>query len=149
MIDVGDIPSGTWRGEVLTHAALASDGGSAAYGIGTEAQRFRAPQACVIIGVDWEPTGANQVASTAASYRRFTAYNASTDGSGTAVLASMNLSVSLASNAVRALTLQSATASLTVAAGEIVAVSHITVGGNHNQGTVVVAGAAHIKFRPI
>jgi len=33
-VAIGDIPEGTLRAEVITHAALASDGGSAAYGIG-------------------------------------------------------------------------------------------------------------------
>lgn len=149
MMEIGDIPSGTWRGEVITHAALASDGGSAAYGVGTDAQRFRVPQAAIILGADWEPTGANQVASQSASYRRITLYDASTDGAGTVVLGSVNMSASLASNSTRAFTMQTVTASLTVPAGQIIAVSQISVGGNHSQGMVLRAGAVHVKFRPI
>jgi gamma-glutamyltranspeptidase len=148
-MEIGDIPSGSWRGEFVTHASLASNGASAAYGIGTDAQRFRVPQAGIIIGADWEATGASQAATVSTSYRRFTVYNASTDGSGTAVLGSLNLSATLASNATRAFTMQSSTASLTVPAGAIIAVSQTTVGGNDSNGTVVVAGGVHIKFRPI
>lgn len=148
VFDIGDIPSGSLRGEVISHAALASDGASAAYGIGTDAQRFRVRQAAVIVGCDWEPTGANQVATKTASYRRLTIYNASTDGSGTVVLGSLNLSASLASNAVRALTMN-AFASITVPANTLCAISQVSVGGNESNGTVVVAGIFHIHYRPI
>lgn len=149
VMEIGDIPSGTWRGEVLTHSSAASDGGSAAYGIGTDSQRFRLPQAGYILGAYWEPTGANSACTKTASYRLLQLYNASTDGSGTAVLGSLALSATLVSNSQRALTMQTATASLTAAANTLIAVSHISVGGNEANGTVLVAGAFHILWRPI
>lgn len=148
-MDIGDIPSGSWRGEFISHASLASNAASAAYGVGTDAQRFRVPQDAVILGAQWEATGASQAATVSDSYRRFTVYNASTDGSGTAVLGSMNLSATLASNATRDFTMQTATSLLTVPAGAVIAVSQVTVGGNENGGTIVVAGGVHIIWRPI
>ena len=148
-VAIGDIPEGTLRAEVITHAALASNGGSAAYGIGTDAQRFRMPQAGIILGCDWEPTGGNQANSKTASYRQLKLYNGSTNGAGTVVLGSLNMSATLASNNMRAMTMQTNTASLTAAAGELIAVSHISVGGNDTMGTVLVAGVFHIKWRPI
>jgi hypothetical protein len=148
-MDIGDIPSGTWRGEVLTAAALASNGASNALGIGTDAQRFRLPQDGVIVGVAFEPTGANQVASSSLSYRNYVVYNGSTDGAGTVVLGSLSMSTSVASNVRRAFTLQTATASLTADANDIIAISQTTVGGDETDGTVVVAGAFHINWRPL
>lgn len=149
MQDIGDIPSGSWRGEFISHASIASNGASAAYGIGTDAQRFRVPQDSIVLGAEWEATGASQAASVSGSYRRFTAYNGGTGGAGTAVLGSLNLSATLAADATRAFTMQTATSLLTVPAGAIIAVSQTTVGGNESNGSVVVAGGVHIKFRPI
>jgi hypothetical protein len=83
------------------------------------------------------------------SYRRWTVYNASTNGTNTAVLGSLNLSATLASNAIRAFTMQTATSLLTVPAGALVAISQTTVGANEANGTVNVAGGVHVLWRPI
>lgn len=149
IFEYGDIPSGTLRGEVITAAAIASNGASAAYGIGTNAQRFRAPQDLIVLGAYFEAVGASQAATISNSFRRYTVYNGASGGGGTVVLGSLNLSATLASNTVRDFTMQTATSAVTVAAGEIVAVSQITVGGDHSNGTVVVAAALGINYRPL
>jgi hypothetical protein len=146
---LGDIPSGSLRSHYVSHASIASNGASSAFGVGTDQLRWRAPQACIILGAQWEAVGASQAATVSDSYRRFTVYNASTDGTGTAVLGSLNLSATLASNGTRAFTMQTATSLLTVPSGALIAVSQTTVGGNDNGGTIVVAGGIHINYRPI
>lgn len=148
-MELGDIPSGSLRAHYISHASIASDGASAASGIGTDQRRWRAPQECIILGAQWEAVGASQAATVSDSYRRFTVYNGSTDGAGTAVLGSLNLSATLASNGTRAFTMQTATSLLTVPAGALIAVSQVTVGGNHNGGTIVVAGGIHVIWKPI
>lgn len=146
---LGDIPSGSLRAHYVSFASLASDGASSAFGIGTDQLRWRAPQAAIIVGAQWEAVGASQAATKTASYRRWTVYNGSTDGTGTAVLGSLNLSATLASNATRAFTMQTATSLLTVPAGALVAISQTTVGANEANGTVNVAGGVHVLWRPI
>ena len=152
-VAIGDIPEGTWRGEVITHAALASDGGSAQYGVGNDAQRFRMPQAGLIIGADYEPYGANEVSGVLTdSYRRYDLINAGTGGAGTDVLGSISLNSAggtQLSNVTRAFAMNAASSSNTAAEGEIIAVQQVTLGGDHSVGTVNKAAAVHIHWRPI
>lgn len=142
---LGDIPSGAIHGTVISHASVASNGaGAALRNIG--AGIFRAPQNLTIVAAWWEPTGADNSATTTGSYRRLSVINAGNDGTGTTVLASLNLTASLASNTTRALTLA---ATPTVSQGQVIAASHTTVGGDHANGTVLQAGNFHIMVRPI
>lgn len=142
---LGDIPSGALHGPNLTHASAATDAAAASVGnIGT--QIWRAPQDITIVSAWHEPTGADQPAADAASYRQFSLLCGSTDGTGTRVLASANLTASQASNTTRALTMA---ASPTVARGQNVYGAYgATVGGTH-AGTVVRAGHYSFSYRPI
>ena len=143
---LGDIPSGALLGVQITHASVASDGAGtllAAIGVGV----WRAPQNIRIIDAWWEPTGADNATAQAASYRRVDLDNGGADGTGTTVLASINLTASLASNTTRALTLATTP---TVSKGSIVCASiGATVGGAHASGTLVRAGQFHFTYRPI
>ena len=142
---LGDQPSGANVRTVQTLASVASNGANAIAGsIG--AGIFRAPQALQLDSAWFEPTGADSAAANASSYRQLTVINAGQDGTGTTVLASLNLVASQGSNTTRALSLA---ATPTVAAGAIVAIQHATVGGAHSAGTVLVACNYHSNFRPI
>ena len=142
---LGDIPSGALAGVNITHASAATDAASALLAnIG--ANVWRAPQDVTIVSAWHEPTGANQDAAAAGSYRNFALMCGSTDGLGTRVLASANLTASQASNTTRALTNASAP---TVARGQVVYAQYgATVGGTH-AGTVVRAGHFSFSYRPI
>lgn len=143
--NIGDVPDGTWRGEVLTHASVASNA-QATVGVGTDAQRFRVPQNGVIVGANWEPTGGNATGANGTSYRTIKLYNASASNAGTLVLGSVVLSVSLASNNTRAMTMTAS--NLTVTAGDMIAASTVTAGGAETNHTSTVAGIIHINWRP-
>lgn len=145
--NVGDIPAGIWRSETLSHASIASNG-QATVGVGTDAQRWRAPQNGVIIGANWEPTGANATGANGTSFRTIKLYNASASNAGTIVLGSVVLSVSLASNNTRALTMNATASNLVVSTGDIIAASTVTAGGAETNHTSTVAGIIHIHWRP-
>ena len=150
IVAVGDIPEGTWVAGNLTRAALASNGGSAVYGVGNVVQQIRAPQAMFIIGADYEPYGADDAPDQSASYRRYSIINGGTGGAGTDVLGSLNLSATLASNATRAFTMQAGGTSVqTVSKGEIIYANQVTIGGDHSVGTVNAAARIWIHWRPI
>ncbi len=155
IFDIGDIPSGVWRLGCLTHAALASDGGSDRYGVGaTGNQRLRMPQDGYIIGADFEPWGANEVSGVLTdSYRRYDLINAEVDGGGTVVIGTISLNSAggtQLSNVTRAFTMQTGGSSAqTAAAGEIIAIQQVTLGGDHSVGTVNQAGGVTIFWRPL
>ena len=142
---LGDIPSGALAGPNITHASAATDAASATFAaIG--ANVYRAAQNLTIVSAWHEPTGANQDAAHAASYREYALIDGSTDGLGTRILASANLTASQASNTTRALT---NIASPTVARGNVIYARYgATVGGTH-AGTVVRAGVFSYTWRPI
>ncbi len=147
---IGDIPEGTWVAGNLTHAALASGGGSAVYGVGNVVQQIRAPQDMFVIGADYEPYGADEVALVTDSYRRYKIINGGTAGAGTDVLGSLNLSATLASNATRAFSMQTGgTSAQTVSEGEIIYANQVTIGGDHSVGTVNKAARVWVHWRPI
>lgn len=142
---LGDIPSGALAGDTISHASVASNGANAAIrNIGVA--NWRAPQNVTIVNAYWEPTGADSAVTHTASYRRLSLVNGSTDGLGTAVLASVNLTATTASNTLRSLSLVTTP---TVSAGHVVYFSHATVGGAETNGTVLVAGQARFTYRPI
>lgn len=130
----------------LTHASVASNGAGAVIG-NLGAQNFRAPQDLTIVSAWWEPTGADSSCSQAASYRRLTLINAGSNGAtGNTALGSLNNNTSQASNTTKGFTLG---ANPTVAAGNVIAVSHATVGGADANGTVLVAGQVGFTYRPL
>jgi hypothetical protein len=146
MIDIGDIPGGAVAQVVISHASAASDGAGAALQGAGGAAKWRAPQACRIVGAWWEPHGADSDAANTLSYRNLTLVDGGAAAAGIATLASLALTASLGSNVQRALSL---VASPTVDAGDVVYASHLTVGGNHSAGTVLVAGQFRFNYRPI
>ncbi len=131
---------------LISHASVASDGANAIVGsIG--ANCFRAPRAMQLESAWWEPTGADNTATpNTLSYRRVTVLDAGPNGAGTTVLASLDLTASLASNTTRAFSL---IATPTVPKGNVIAVQHATVGGAHSDGTVLRAGQFHLNWSPI
>lgn len=151
MMDLGDIPSGALEGGLISHASVASNGANATYGGAGAVLKWRAPQACTILGAYWEANGADSAAANATSYRRLSLINGGAAGAGTTVLASVDLTASLASNTTRALTMVSNATMQTpiLAAGDIVYASQATVGGAHSDGTVLVAGTFGFRYRPI
>lgn len=143
--DYGDIPSGSLYLGAISHASVASNGAAATYG-GVATNMLRVPCACRITGVQWSAVGADQDATQTASYRLLTLINGGAGGAGTTVLASLNLTASLASNNAREMTVGSAA---TLSRGETIYLSQGTVGGDHSNGTVLRAGNAIISYRPI
>lgn len=122
----------------LGNASVASNGAAALVGY-----MFRAPSNITLLGAYWTPTGADQTGH-ATSYRRLSIINASTDGSGTVVLASLNITASKASNTPVALT-----GSATVGSTNIIGFSQTTVGGAKDTETILQAGLAQIEYRLI
>lgn len=136
---------GPIAGANLTHASAATDAAAASVGnIGT--QVWRAPQNLQIVSAWWEPTGTDQPAADAASYRTQSLRVGGTDGTGTRVLASGTTLVSQASNTTRALTLDSAPY---VKRGEIVYGAYSATTGGTHAGTVVRAGTFSFSWRPL
>jgi len=140
----GDIPGGSpmVMPEIVI-ASVASDGAAA-----TARVPFRAPQAIRITGAWWQPNTVAQATTTSAtaSYRRLSLLNGGQGQAGTALLGSLNLTVSLQSLATRAFTLASWP---TLAAGDTIVLSHATVGGLDAEGTVLRAGTLFLSYRPI
>lgn len=140
----GDIPGGIpGSTPELVIASVASNGAAA-----TARIAFRAPQALKIVNAWWQPNTVAQATTTSAtaSYRRLTLLNGGQGQAGTAVLGSLNLTVSLQSLATRAFTLAS---NPTIAAGDTLILSHATVGGDDAEGTVLRAGTLFVGYRPI
>jgi hypothetical protein len=146
--NVGSFPQTTpaaYPATNLTHASAATDAAAASAGnIGT--QVWRAPTDIRIVAAWWEPTGADQPAADAASYRVQSLRSGGANGLGTRLLASVNAVASQASNTTRDLTLD---ANPVVYRGEVVYGAYgATVGGTH-AGTVVRAGQFSFTWRPL
>ena len=139
---LGDIPGGALAGPALTVASVASNGADAA----TTLPSWRAPQKVILDSVWWSPdTVAQATASATASYRQLKIVNGGQGAAGTVVLGSLNLTASLQSLATRAFTLSTAP---TLAAGDVLIFSHLTVGGAQAEGTVLRAGTLYVQYRP-
>lgn len=133
------------NGTNLTHASAATDGGAASVGnIGT--QVWRAPQKLSIVEAWWEPTGADQPAADAASFRTQSLRAGGADGTATRILASTTTTVSQASNTRRAMTVA---AGNVVNAGETVYGAYSATSGGTHAGTVVRAGTFSFTWQPV
>ena len=118
-----------------THASTASNGASARIGIlGIAHRDFRPTQ------FYWTPTGADATGSSGVTYRQMVIYNGGTSGTGTQVLASLNLVASLASWGTRAF---SAVTSATVLKDSVIYGVQTTVGSGDHANCVMVAGEVH------
>jgi len=134
-----DVPGN--RYPTLYHnASVASDGGSSVVGI------FRAPNDIKVQAAYWCPYGADQgaAASASASYRRVTLINGGTAGTGTTVIASINMSASKASFGNYTLS-----GTGTAVSGAMLVFSQETVGGTHATGTILRAGVMTIEYELI
>ena len=150
--NLGDIPSGSIYGDTISHASVASNGAGASVGGAGAVGKWRAPADCKIVSVFWEAEGADSDAANTASYRQLTLVDGGADASGTAVVASLNLTASLASDTQRAFTLATNATypdGVPLDAGDTVYASHATVGGNHSTGTVLVAGSFRFYYMPV
>lgn len=83
-------------------------------------------------------------ATTSASYRRHTIVNGGTAGTGTTLLASLNATASQASLGKRAYTM---VADVTIAKGEIVYLSHLSVGAATADGTDSAACMVGVAYQ--
>lgn len=129
----------------LSHASAATNAAAASVGnIGT--QVWRAPQNGQLVAAWWEPTGADQPAADAASFRTQSIRCGGADGTGTRVLASGTTLVSQASNTTRGLTLD---ANPVFNRGEVVYGAYSATSGGTHAGTVVVAGQFNFTWRPL
>lgn len=128
-----DIPNNAYR--VTYHnASVASDGANAGYVI------MRAPNNIKITGAYWTPYDADQTGH-ATSYRRVQIVNGGTAGTGTTVIASLNITASKASKSLNALS-----GTGTVTSGGAVVFSILTVGGAKNTETILRAGMVQVEY---
>lgn len=125
---------------LVSHASVASNGADASLGqVGPFPHDIRMRNAW------WTPTGGDQGANTA-SYRRLTLRNGGAAGTGTAIIASLNLTASRASLAPAEMTVDT---TVTLASGAVLVVSQATVGGTDATGTVLRAGQFALAYEII
>lgn len=135
---------------LVTNAAVASNGANARVGGFVPSTVYGGR----IRSMTWIPEGADNSAASAVTYRQLAIYNGGTSGSGTATamrLASINLTATVASYGKAAGTVvYSATgasaASGTFAAGEVLYLNQITVGGTDATHSVLAAGRFEIEI---
>jgi len=149
--DLGDIPSGAIFGGTISHASVASNGANATYGGAGAVGKFRAPVPIKIVNSYWEAEGADSDAANTASYRRLEIIDGGADATGTAIVASLGVTASLASDTQRSFSNVSnaSFAQFTVDAGDVLYVSQLTVGAAHSTGTILVAGSFRFDYMPI
>lgn len=141
---LGDIPNARFGLPLGTVAAVASGGANARlmnFGPFPFDIRLRAGW--------WQPTGADQAATSTASYRRISVYHGGAAGTATATasrMASLNMTASIASFGTASFTVDS---TVTVASGNTIYMSQETVGGTETNGTVLAAGQAMLWYEII
>jgi hypothetical protein len=86
----------------------------------------------------FSPTGADATGSSTATYRQLLVLNGGTSGTGTQVLASLNLVASLASWGTRAFTVNT---SVTVASNSVIYFKQTTVGSGDHANCVMPAAS--------
>ena len=129
-----DLPGHAFRGVMDRIASVASNGGASQFFI------MRAPADINVTAAYWVPSGTDQTANTA-SYRRLSIVNGGTDGLGTTIVASLNITASQASKSMNAFV-----GSGSVPAGGVVLFSQVTVGGDEDDATELVAGYAQVEY---
>lgn len=141
---LGDIPNARFALALTTVASVASNGANARL-----AQFGPFPFDIRLRAGWWQPTGADQDATSTASYRRLSVYNGGTAGTATATasrMASLNLTASIASFGTASFAVDS---TVTVASGQTLYMSQETVGGAESNGTVLRAGQAQLWYEVI
>jgi hypothetical protein len=142
---LADIPGNKFI-HTFSHASTASNGASIVPG----GQMFIAPADLKILQVA-RVVGANEctkgTATSSASYRSYTLYDGSSDGSGTASLAALSQTVSQAASASRAFTLAGTP---TVAEGNIIYFKiEASVGGAVDDSTAASAALIQVDYELI
>ena len=139
---LADIPGNLFQ-NVFTAASVASDGANAV----VASAAFYAPNDIKLTRA-WFVPWANQAtvgtATTSATYKRLTICNGGTSGTGTTLMASCNLTASVASRGSKAF---STTASNTMSSGEMLYFSQLTVGGTDDDGTILQSGVLQIEYQ--
>jgi len=137
---LADIPDAKFH-KIFTCASIASDTDAEVASVG-----FIAPNDLSIQRVwyqPWADQATQGTATTSATYRRFQLCNGGTAGTSTTVIASVNITASIASRGSKAF---STTASNTASAGEILFFSALTVGGNNDDGTILQSGVLQVEY---
>lgn len=143
---LADIPGNFFVAQIGTVAAIASNGANAKPG----AVGFVAPANLRLLSAWKHNISANEVtagtAISSASYRRHVIGNGGSAGTATTILASLNATSSAAASGSRAFSVDS---TVTVAAGDIIHYSQLTVGAATADGTDAAACALQIAYQLI
>jgi len=134
--------SDAWYHAIFTNASVASNSANAV----VASAGFICPDNLQVNRVWYQPwTDASVVgtATTSATYKRINLYNGATSGTGTTIMASCNITASIASRGSKAF---ATTASNTASGGEILYFSALTVGGTNDDGTILRAGVLQIEY---
>jgi hypothetical protein len=138
---LADISGNSWQLN-FTNASVASDGANAVIA----SQAFVAPADIKVKRawfVPWADQATKGTATTSATYKRVNILNGGTSGTGTTIMASCNLTASVASRGSKAF---ATTANNTASGGEMLYFSALTVGGTSNDGTILRAGVLQIEY---
>jgi hypothetical protein len=138
---LADIP-GNYFHQVFTNASVASNGGNAV----VASACFVAPNN-IEVKRAWYAPWANActkgTATSSATYRRLTVVNGGSAGTGTTIMASANITASIASRGTKAFT---TTANNTANSGEILYFSQATVGGTCDDTTELQSGVLQLEY---
>jgi len=93
--------------------------------------------------IPWANACTKGTATTSATYKRVTLVNGGTSGTGTTLIASCNITASIASRGSKAF---ATTASNTASGGEMLYFSALTVGGTSDDGTELKTGILQIEY---
>ena len=131
-----------WYHQVFTNAGVASNGANAVIA----SAGFVVPDNLQVNRVWYQPwanAATKGTATTSATYKRVNLYNGGTAGTATTLMASCNITASIASRGSKAF---ATTASNTASGGEILYFSALTVGGTSDDGTELKAGVLQIEY---
>ncbi|KKM67650.1 hypothetical protein LCGC14_1468920, partial [marine sediment metagenome] len=145
-------PNGSIYGGNISHASVASNGANATFGGAAAVAKWRAPSVCKIVSAFWEAEGADTATNDTDSFRTLQLIDGGADATGTVVLASLNLTATLASNTQRAMTVITAVNNpngYNLDAGDTIYASHFTVGAARAADTELKAGTFRFYYMPI
>ena len=127
----------------FSNASVASNGADAVIA----SAAFVAPNNIKVTNVwfvPWADQSTKGTATTSATYKRINLLNGATSGTGTTIVASCNLTASVASRGSKAF---STTANNTLSSGQMLYFSALTVGGTSNDGTILQSGVLQIEYQ--
>ena len=137
---LADVPDAKFQ-KIFTCASVASDTdavvGSTGLVVGNDLSIQR------VWYQPWADQATQGTATTSATYRRINLYNGGTAGTAVTIMASVNITASIASRGSKAF---STTASNTASAGEILFFSALTVGGDNDDGTILQSGVLQVEY---